>query len=315
MIESIKHLRYLVALAEHQNFHRAAEAANVSQSALSQAIKKLEDYYELSLFDRQPQAILPTAHGEILIRSARLILDELNNMRREMHLLQNLGAGRIVIGAHTYFAEPLIAPVLGENLHRYPDIGFNLEIGDWDVMHEKLINREIDIYVGFPLERDDARFASECFDLPRFYGICRSGHPLLELDEIYLSDVLKYPAVTPRAPRWVVNEVVKNASYHNGELLNPRPDIHLTPDTGVIRNLLKFSDATTTSFLSPFKLDIIAGELSSFEIQDLTTHHSVCVCQLNNRIPSPVVEMVILMLQKKFSEFQEGGDLERQHIT
>lgn len=73
---TLQELRYLVALADHGHFGKAANACFISQSTLSIQVKKLEEHLGVSLFDRSLTPIAPTVMGEAVLRSARLILAE-----------------------------------------------------------------------------------------------------------------------------------------------------------------------------------------------------------------------------------------------
>lgn len=73
---TLQELRYLVALADHGHFGKAAAASFISQSTLSTQLKKLEDHLGVSLFDRSLNPVAPTAMGVAVIASARLIIAE-----------------------------------------------------------------------------------------------------------------------------------------------------------------------------------------------------------------------------------------------
>ena len=73
---TLQELRYLVALADHGHFGKAANACFISQSTLSIQLKKLEEHLGVNLFDRSLTPIAPTVMGEEVLRSARLILAE-----------------------------------------------------------------------------------------------------------------------------------------------------------------------------------------------------------------------------------------------
>ena len=85
---TLQELRYLVALADHGHFGKAATACFISQSTLSTQLKKLEDSLGASLFDRSLNPVAPTAMGAAVIASARLIMAEaahIQDMARHAH--------------------------------------------------------------------------------------------------------------------------------------------------------------------------------------------------------------------------------------
>ena len=73
---TLRQLEYVVAVAEHRHFRRAAEACGVSQPALSQQIRELEDVLGTPLFERVRPRILVTPAGERFVSGALALLDQ-----------------------------------------------------------------------------------------------------------------------------------------------------------------------------------------------------------------------------------------------
>lgn len=86
---NIRDLRYLVALAEHCHFGRAAEASFVSQPTLSTQIRKLEDELGVTLIDRTPRRVSLTPIGQDIVTRARRILAEVDAMREAASACKN----------------------------------------------------------------------------------------------------------------------------------------------------------------------------------------------------------------------------------
>ncbi|MCB1744777.1 MAG: LysR family transcriptional regulator [Gammaproteobacteria bacterium] len=78
---NVSQLRYLVAVAEHQHFGRAAEACHVSQPTLSTQLKKLEDYLGVVFFERTNKRVSITPIGEQVVARARRALEEIEAIR------------------------------------------------------------------------------------------------------------------------------------------------------------------------------------------------------------------------------------------
>src|SRR5687767_10348008 len=105
-------VRYFVAVAETENFTRAAERSNVSQPSLSQQISKLESEIGHKLFHRLGRKAVATEAGVAFLERARRILFEVENAAKELGDHPSLGR-RITIGAvqtvMPYLVTPLIA--------------------------------------------------------------------------------------------------------------------------------------------------------------------------------------------------------------
>ena len=78
---TLQELKYLVALADHGHFGRAAEACFITQSTLSTQIKKLEDFLGVTLFDRSLKRVTPTPIGREILAAARNIVEESERIR------------------------------------------------------------------------------------------------------------------------------------------------------------------------------------------------------------------------------------------
>src|SRR5258708_21024103 len=79
-----RQLRYFIAVYEQRNLSRAADQANVAQSALSHHISNLEAEFAMPLFERKPRGMEPTAAGERLYEHARIILRAMAAAEREI---------------------------------------------------------------------------------------------------------------------------------------------------------------------------------------------------------------------------------------
>lgn len=78
---TLQELKYLVALADHGHFGRAADACFITQSTLSTQIKKLEEYLGATLFDRSLKRVTPTPIGREILAAARGIVEEAERIR------------------------------------------------------------------------------------------------------------------------------------------------------------------------------------------------------------------------------------------
>lgn len=70
-----RQVRYILAVAEHENFRRAAEAVHVAQSALSKHVAELEERLGVKLFDRLPNGVRLTQAGRVYTEEARRSLE------------------------------------------------------------------------------------------------------------------------------------------------------------------------------------------------------------------------------------------------
>jgi len=119
----LRHLTYFVAVAETENFTRAAAQCFVAQSALSQQVARLETEVGALLFARNSRSVRLTEAGEVLLPLARRILADVDNAQAELDALRSLRRGRLRLGLLQSAANPVdqIA-VIGAFHESYPGI-------------------------------------------------------------------------------------------------------------------------------------------------------------------------------------------------
>jgi len=122
LLPSFKQLQYLVALAEHLNFTRAAESCFVTQSTLSAGLKELESLLGAHLVERDRQSVLMTPAGLEVVNRARAILTAAQDLVEFA-----AGAGKTMTGLLRLGVIPTIAPfllpaVLQALRERYPQL-------------------------------------------------------------------------------------------------------------------------------------------------------------------------------------------------
>jgi LysR family hydrogen peroxide-inducible transcriptional activator len=118
---NLRDLRYLVAVADHRHFGKAAAACFVSQPTLSTQIKKLERELGVELVERNPRHILLTDAGTRVVERARVVLREADTIRDIAQQAKDPEAGTLRLGLIPTLAPyllPHVVPVLHRRLPR-----------------------------------------------------------------------------------------------------------------------------------------------------------------------------------------------------
>jgi DNA-binding transcriptional LysR family regulator len=133
-------LAALVAVAEERSFTRAAKKLAVSQSALSQTIRNLEDRVGVRLLTRTTRSVAPTEAGERLIRTVAPRFAEIDAELAAVSELKDKPAGTVRITSTENAAEAVLWPVLRTVLPDYPDIKVEILIdyGLTDIVTEQV---------------------------------------------------------------------------------------------------------------------------------------------------------------------------------
>lgn len=149
MQPELRHLRYLLAVAQHANFTRAAEELHISQPTLSQQIRQLEKTLGVQLLDRTGRSVRLTDAGAAYAHYARLALRELAAGERAVLDVRDLSRGHVRVGVTPTFTVYLVGPLVAAFHARYPAITVDLREMPQDTIESDLIEDRLDIGIGF----------------------------------------------------------------------------------------------------------------------------------------------------------------------
>src|SRR4051794_30895734 len=123
-------LAYFLEIAKHRNFRRAGAELGVSASALSHALRGLEERLGVRLLNRTSRSVKLTAAGEELQAA---ILDPFERIGRAVEVVnrfRDAPVGRVRLSVPTEAAELLVGPVLAAFAERYPDIEIEISVSN-----------------------------------------------------------------------------------------------------------------------------------------------------------------------------------------
>jgi LysR family transcriptional regulator, cyn operon transcriptional activator len=151
----LRHIRYLLAVAEYRNFTRAADSLHISQPALSQQIRQLESEIGGQLFDRSGREVRLTDFGNAYIEYARRALLDLEAGQRALHDVRDLSRGRLRLAFTPTFTEYLVAPAIERFHSTYPNIAIEMTELSLEAIEGGLSADRIDLAIGFTDIRSD----------------------------------------------------------------------------------------------------------------------------------------------------------------
>ena len=146
-LPNLKHLQYLLALHQYQNFNRAADASFVSQSTLSSAILKLEEQLGCQLLERDHKSFVFTPHGEEVVKKARQIIVATTELSDYCRHYGTPFGGNLRLGSI-----PTIAPYLLTDLaeicqQQLPDVSLYLREDTTENLMRMLADGDIDVAI------------------------------------------------------------------------------------------------------------------------------------------------------------------------
>jgi LysR family hydrogen peroxide-inducible transcriptional activator len=146
-LPNLKHLRYLIALYQEQNFHRAANTCFVSQSTLSSAILKLEEQLNCQLIERDNKSFIFTTQGAEVVEKSRQLLVAANELVGYAKQQGNEYTGTVRIGCIPTIAPFLLTDFVQASQKKLPDLALFLREDTTENLINMLNNGEIDLLI------------------------------------------------------------------------------------------------------------------------------------------------------------------------
>lgn len=165
-----------MAVAEHGGFTRAAAALHVSQPALSQQVRQLEETLGVALFDRSGRATRLTDAGTAYLQHARHALLDLEAGRRALHDVRDLSRGSLRLGVMPTLASSLVGPLVAAFHQGHPGIGLDIHEMPQERIEALLADDRLDLGIAFD-RAGSAEVASEALLTETLALVVGHEHP------------------------------------------------------------------------------------------------------------------------------------------
>ena len=180
-------LRYFVAVAETENFTRAAQRSNISQPSLSQQILKLEGEVGHKLFHRLGRRAVLTEAGAAFLERARRILFEVENAAKELGDHPSLGR-RMTVGAVQTVMPYLVTPLIATLRESHPNLLIDAREDFRAKLVQGVVEGELDLAI-VPLPVKEHRISVEPLLSEPLLLVVGRNHPIAARTEISINDL------------------------------------------------------------------------------------------------------------------------------
>jgi len=185
---TITQLYYVLAVAEHQNFTKAAEKCFVTQPTLSMQIQKLEDQFDVLIFDRSKKPIELTEIGKKIVTQAKNIVNEADRIKDIIDQQKGFIGGEFKLGIIPTIMPTLLPMFLKTFIKRYPKVKLKIEELTTDEIIQRINDGHLDAAIAAtPLENDSIKERALFYE--PFVGYIPKGHRLYEKKKIDVSDL------------------------------------------------------------------------------------------------------------------------------
>lgn len=212
----LSQLRYVVEV-HRQNNHitDAASILNTSQPGVSKQIRQLEYELGFSIFERKRNRVIGlTEPGREVVKVAQRVINDMQALKHIKDDYTSAEVGQLTIATTHTMARYFLPQIIEKFISLHKDVQISLKQGDPTDICEFVLDGRADMAIGTEIQREFPDLARlPCFSISRSL-IAQKGHPILDVENITLADIAKYPVIAHdvnRSGRWRVLEAFESA--------------------------------------------------------------------------------------------------------
>ncbi|QCR38587.1 transcriptional regulator CynR [Nissabacter sp. SGAir0207] len=254
-----RHIQYFQAVAEHLSFTKAAAALHVSQPALSQQVRQLEESLGAQLFDRTGRTTRLTDAGEAYLQYVRRAAQELQEARRAIHDVSDLSRGSLRVAVTPTFTTYLVGPLVEAFHFRYPNITLTVREISQERIEDLLLAGELDVGIAFrEVTSPDIDFVPLLDETLAL--VVSPRHPLAKETSIGL-ETLNAESLVLLSPEFATREQID--SYCRTHGIHPKVLI----EANALGAVIEIVRRTALSTLLPAKIALAHNDLVAIALE------------------------------------------------
>jgi DNA-binding transcriptional LysR family regulator len=207
-VESFKVFRDLV---DTQSFSKAAHLNHITQSAVSQQIRALEERFNIPLLERTSKRLSLTREGDLLYQTSKQIINQFDSLQYQIDEMRNVVSGSLKISTIHGIGLHFLPPYLKAFMKKFPDVEVRLNYRTFTQVYEEVDEGIIDLgLLAFATPKKHLQV--ETFYNDQIVAICTPNHKLANKTSVTLEELVKHDIVglEPQVPTQIaVNKIAK----------------------------------------------------------------------------------------------------------
>jgi DNA-binding transcriptional LysR family regulator len=200
---------------ESQSFSKAAQLNDITQSAVSQQIRAIEERFRVPLIERSSKRFALTREGGIMYQASKEIIGQFDSLQHQFNEMRNIVSGNIRIATVYSIGLHELPPYIKKFLKEFPNVNVHVEYRRSNQVYEDVQTGTSDLgLVAFPAQKKNLK--TEAFKKDRLVVITSPVHPLASKAEIDITELAPYKLIgfEPDIPtRRAVDKMFREAGY------------------------------------------------------------------------------------------------------
>jgi len=300
-------LRELVSfyhVARLRSVSKAARALELGQPTVTTHLKKLENEFSITLFDRIRRPIQLTSEGATLLELVSPVVQAVDTLKTQMDYAERRGS--FVLGAYS----DLVMHHLPNSIHtfrsRFPDVRIRLLARSYDQLIQLVKSGEVDVALCAPPPPEMPFLQFEGLFHYNVVLLTPPKHPLLDMSSVELKDIAAWPLILG-APGSLTRQHVEQAMKAQGLAY----DMHLSMDSSeMIKRYVEIGEgvAVFNDFaLHPGDRDL----LGVIRLDHLFTGLDIGICTLRGKFLGRTVRNFLEIMEGQLRGFNTGAWFQR----
>lgn len=190
-----RQMEYFLAVIETGNFYQAAEKCNVSQSAISQQIIKLEEELGIKLLDRHNRTFSLTPAGEHFYRKSLIIVSDIKQLKRETQRIAKQDNTILRVGYYKGYHGNELSEATAKFSLKYPTVDVKIMVGSHEELYRAMEDDKVDLVLNDQRRAFSDMYHNEILSDSHIFIEISKQNPLSKLAAIEPSDLKNTPCI------------------------------------------------------------------------------------------------------------------------
>lgn len=288
-IESFRVFRDLV---ESQSFSKAAQLNDITQSAVSQQIRSIEERFRVPLIERSSKRFALTREGGIMYQASKEIVAQFDSLQHQFNEMRNIVSGNIRIATVYSIGLHELPPYIKKFLKEFPNVNVHVEYRRSNQVYEDVQTGTSDLgLVAFPAQKKNLK--TEAFKKDRLVVIAAPTHPLAGKTEIDITELAPYKLIgfEPDIPtRRAVDKMFREAGYE------PKPVMEFD-NIETVKRAVEIDAGISIVPHATIEQEAKSKSLATIEFKGQPYHRPLGIIYKQGRVLSPAMKRFLKTLR------------------
>ncbi len=289
-VESFRVFRDLV---DSQSFSKAAQLNSITQSAVSQQIRAMEERFRVPLIERSNKRFALTREGQALYDTSKQIVFYFDSLQHQLEEMRNVVSGTIRVSTVYSVGLHELPPYLKSFLREFPNVLVHIEYRRSNQVYDEVIEGTADMgLVAFPVQKKTIKV--EPFRKDRLVVITNPQHPLSKKTELVVADLAKekFVGFEPDIPtRKAVDKIFRDAG------LDMKPVMEFD-NIETVKRAVEIDAGVSVVPRATVEQEVRNGTLAAVEFKGQPYHRPLGIIYKSGRVLSPAMKRFLKTLHE-----------------